>query len=174
MIAIEVKKAIKELDRALGKEDCSMEIYVCGGAALALLGLSNRKTGDVDMIAKFVEPALDRAIKHVAKKYGYPETWMNNRVSPIIDRLPLNWKKTATKAFDGENLTVFSLSRQNLINSKLHACVERRSSDYYDLIILSPTVAELKKGRHYCLKQKSSNPIWTDAFINMLKRELGL
>ncbi|MGK5082429.1 DUF6036 family nucleotidyltransferase [Bdellovibrionota bacterium FG-1] len=174
MKAIEVKKAIKELDRALEQEECSIEIYICGGAALTLLGLGNRKTGDIDMIAKVIDPALDRAIKRVAKKLGYPVGWLNNKVNPIIDRLPSNWKTTVTKVFEGRNLTVYSLGRQNLINSKLHACVERRAFDYQDLLILKPDAVELAAGRRYCLKQKNANPIWIEAFTNMLKKELKL
>ncbi len=183
-MGIEVKKAIQELDRALQQEKCAMEIFICGGAALALLGISSRETGDVDLIAKVLEPALVRAANRVAKKLDYPETWLNNKVNPIIERLPLNWQRTATLVFHGKCLTVYSLSRQNLINSKLHACVERRSSDYLDLIALAPRLSELEKARAYCHKQHSANRtkgesnatyrIWVNGFINLLKKELGL
>ncbi|MBF0106054.1 MAG: hypothetical protein HQM16_12090 [Deltaproteobacteria bacterium] len=183
-MSIHVKKAIQELDRALQVEKCTIEIYICGGAALTLLGLTSRETGDVDMIAKVIEPALERAIKRVAKKLGYVDGWLNNKVHPIIERLPYNWQKTSTKVYEGKSLTVFSLGRQNLINLKLHACVERRTSDYMDLVALAPTLPELKKARQYCLQQKTINKskgeskdtylIWVNGFINMLKKELEL
>ncbi|MBI3535221.1 MAG: hypothetical protein HY072_07025 [Deltaproteobacteria bacterium] len=183
-MGIQVKKAIQELDRALLQEQCSIEIYICGGAALTLLGISTRETGDVDMVAKVVEPALYQASKQVSKKLDYPDGWLNNKVNPIIEQLPANWQKTATKVFEGKSLTVYSLSRQNLINLKLHACVELRAFDYLDLLALAPKLAELKKARRYCLKQKKidsskgeskdSYKIWVNGFINLLKKELEL
>ncbi len=183
-MAIQIKRAIKALDKGLQKENFSINLYICGSAALVLLGISIRKTGDIDLIAKTIEPALDRAIKRVAKKLNYPENWLNNRVSPIIDRLPSNWEKTSLEVYKGKNLTVYTLSRQNLINSKLHACVERRSLDYVDLLSLSPTKSEIEKAKRYCLKQKSSElttkdkkdsyKTWVNGFINILIMDLGL
>ena len=47
---IDVKTAIKELDRVLASQGAEYTLYTCGGAALIFLGYEGRVTGDVDVI----------------------------------------------------------------------------------------------------------------------------
>ena len=90
---------IEELLAAVGEllqqESHSCSIVVVGGASLNLLGLLERTTKDVDVVARvekkggrriFVQPdplpePLEKAIATVARDFGLPTDWMNTRVA---------------------------------------------------------------------------------------------
>ncbi len=156
--------AVGELLEARGA-GCS--VVVVGGAALSLLGLVDRTTRDVDVVAKkeaktFLPPdplpqPLVSAIKTVARDFGLPEDWMNTQIaSQWPQELPkflfyhLEWRKYG-------GLEVGIVGRPTLIALKLHAAVDRdmESVHYQDLIALRPTEAELSEAKRSVLTQDS-------------------
>jgi len=174
---MDISKAIKELDKALLKKKLSYTLYICGGAQLVFLGYNTRRTEDVDLILEVIDPDLQTAAEEVAKKLKLEKNWLNNKVFPIGKRLGKGWKKTAIPLFEGKAIIVMGLNRQNLINAKLHAAVERKGEDYQDLLFLKPSLSEIHLAEKYALKQKKdqeTSAIFVRAWVKELINDLGL
>jgi hypothetical protein len=173
---INVLRAIQELDSALKPTGETYTLYICGGAALIFLGFDGRRTGDVDIIEEKIDEPLQDAAVQVAEKLKISETWLNNKVASLGQRLEKNWKSKCTTLFTGKAITLKSISRQDLINSKLHATVDRHSQDYKDLLWLRPTQKELILARAYTVKQNPAETysVFVDAYISELKKDLKI
>ncbi|HLE01566.1 MAG TPA: DUF6036 family nucleotidyltransferase [Bdellovibrionota bacterium] len=176
MKPVDIPKALSLLDQELAKKKVQAELTICGGAALILMGVVSRGTSDVDVVAKKIPDAVLAAAKVVAKKLKCREDWLNNRVNPIIERLPVNWEDHLVTLFTGKAVTVKSISRQDLICAKLHAAVDRKGLDFSDVIDLKPTAAEIEVARQYCLKQAQTETyeVWVNGYVNLLKKDLGV
>ncbi len=174
--SVDIKKALSLLDKELVMKKFNVELIICGGAALILMGIVSRETVDVDVITKLIPDAVLEAAKVVAKKLKYPEDWLNNKASPILDRLPVNWEDHLITVFTGKAVTIKSISRQDLISAKLHAAVDRKAADYDDILDLNPTVLELDRARDYCLRlaQHETYEIWVNGYVKLLKKDLGI
>lgn len=87
-----LRHALTAVGELLANENESVAIVVTGGATLSLLGIVDRATSDVDVIARAgrgedgaveLEPpepfpdALERAIHTVARDFELDEDWMN-------------------------------------------------------------------------------------------------
>jgi len=175
-MAVDIQKALKLLDEELTKKNFKTELTICGGAALILMGIISRDTVDVDVVATQIPEAVLAAAKVVAKKLKYPEDWLNNKVNPIIERLPKDWQDHLVTLFTGKAVTIKSISRQDLVSAKLHAAVDRRARDYSDLVDLKPTAPEIALATQYCLKQAPNDnyEVWVNGFVRMLKKDLGI
>jgi hypothetical protein len=170
-----IKKALKELNKELKRREKSFDLYTCGGAGLNLLGVSSRDTVDIDVIEEELDLELIDAKNAVAKKLRISEEWLNNKVSPLIKRLPKGWKKTCVEVFSESHLVVFVISRQDFINSKFHACVDRHAEDYEDLLSLHPKPLEIRRAKKYVLREKENietYEIFVNAIIKRLKKDL--
>ena len=158
-IELDTKKVLIALSKALPENE-QRRLYICGGAALNLLGISGRETADIDVL----DPKLDDIIKdagaEVAREFGLSEKWLNNGPASLLRDLEPGWKERAVLAFSDEKLKVFSLSRQELINSKLWAACDRLQ-DIADMVFLAPTEAELEKARQWVLPLDASE-LWPD------------
>lgn len=174
---METKKAIQELDKVLSKKKFKYVLYICGGAQLIFLGYTTRKTQDVDLILDEIDDNLKQAAQIVAKKLDLEEDWLNNKVFPLAKRLGRGWKNKTIPLFNGKALTLMGLNRQDLINSKLHAVIDRRGEDYQDLLFLKPTLKELAKAEKYVLilkKDLKTARIFLMQWIKEIKNDLGL
>lgn len=171
---IDVLEAMKELDSVLHKMGSTYELFTCGGAALIYLGYETRRTGDIDIIEDELDETLKEAVAVVAKKLRIGESWLNNKVSPLGKRMGKNWKSKCTVLFKGKAILLKCISRQDLINSKLHAAVDRRK-DYNDILWLKPSLAELDLAKEYTLKQSEieTYEVWVNGFISEIKKDLG-
>ncbi|OGT99792.1 MAG: hypothetical protein A2085_00435 [Gemmatimonadetes bacterium GWC2_71_10] len=134
-------------------------IVVVGGAAMNLLGLVDRATIDVDVLALGeaagairppdpLPPALRDAIAAVARDTGYASDWINTTVAdqwrfglpPDLAR-DLEWRTY------GGGLTVGIVSRRTLVYFKLYASADQTTPDNVhtkDLLALAPSDAELE------------------------------
>jgi hypothetical protein len=88
-------EALAAVGALLAAEGDQVMIVVVGGASLNLLGLVERTTQDVDVIAPAssatardalippdpLPPALVRAIARVARDFSLPEDWLNTTVA---------------------------------------------------------------------------------------------
>ena len=175
-MSIDLQRALSLLDSELSKKKVNCQITICGGAALILMGVVSRETIDIDIVSKEIPIEILEAAKIVAKKLNYPLGWLNNKVSPIVERLPADWQDHLIVVYTGKAITITSISRQDLINSKLHAAIERRTVDYADLIGLKPIVSELEIASQYALNQASNEnyELWVSGYIRQLKADLGL
>jgi hypothetical protein len=149
----------------------SIGLLVCGGTALAALGLIDRTTKDVDVIAGVEETDkgmrfwkisrfpewLDKAAKKIARDFGLPEDWLNlGPASQMELELPTGIEGRLVKKSYGNYLAVYFISRTDQIFFKLYAAVDRNDYHVQDLIALHPTEKEMEEAARWVLTQDVS------------------
>ena len=108
---------LAELDAELGSHDAGSVPYriaIAGGAAMALR-LSDRLTGDVDVVSEGMHPDVRRAAATVASRHDLRPDWINDAaklktVSVDADLEPV---------YAGDNLVVESVGARYLLAMKL-------------------------------------------------------
>jgi hypothetical protein len=157
----DIDEALRAVGELLEAAETRVSIVVIGGAALQLLGIIDRATRDVDIVAltdvpgrlsKLEKPpkplplALASAISQVARDFGLPENWMNGGPANQWDiGLPPGFAdRVHWRTYRG--LDVGIADRLDLIFLKLEAAADQPSSDsrhFRDLIALDCTDQEL-------------------------------
>jgi hypothetical protein len=144
--------ALSEQVAALGQR---FELVVVGGSALLALGLIERPTRDVDLIAlrtgddlgtaKPLPPALEVARDRVARDFSLPAEWLNPGPTDLLEfGLPEGFSDRLVRRDYGDDLTVYFASRYDQIHFKLYALVDQGPGKHEaDLRALSPTEDEL-------------------------------
>lgn len=161
-----------------------------GGATMNLLGIIQRSTNDVDVIARaFRDPdgavhlsraepfpdALRAAIGTVARDFGLSPDWMNADVgAQWVHGLPpwiledLTWRSYGA-------LRVGLVGRRTLVALKLFAAVNSGpwSVHAQDLIALAPTAAEWNESRRWVATQDAYEafPALVDEMIEHVRRQ---
>lgn len=176
------KERIEAIFKALGEQlkelnVSPVELVVCGGTALNILGLVTRTTRDVDIVAfversKTGEPVLKResplldslieAARKVQKDFNLPEDWLNDKT---ISVLTFGWPKglmerAATHRYQ-DNLTVHFLGRYDQIHFKLFAAFDsegRRAVHLADLLALNPTKDEIDEAARWVMTRPEAEP----------------
>jgi hypothetical protein len=179
-----IESALAALSEQLGETVANLEIVVCGGAALNILGYVNRTTIDVDIMA-FVNQdrslqknckiynQLYRAAKRVQKDFNLPDNWLNTGPSDIIDLGVPEGLMERVKTFRyGKNLIVHFLDRYDQIHFKLYAATDnsRASVHYRDLLVLEPTEEEILKAAKWAMTHDVSEEfklLLKDLLVNM-------
>lgn len=137
----------------------TLALSLCGGAALIVLGLSQRATKDVDIVALaddartlFAPGPLPEHLLQAAKEVALTMTlatdWLNN--GPSRDEgglfqmgLPEGFAARLHARTYGTHLTVYFIDRIDQIHFKLYAAVDRGGYYTSDLEMLAPTDGEL-------------------------------
>lgn len=148
-------------------------LVVCGGSALAALGLVHRTTRDVDVLGlartapggivverleRLPEPIASAALK-VARDFNLPADWLNLGPAPQVGMsLPDGFGSRVERRRYGTRLTVYYASRYDQIHFKLYAAVDQDSYHAQDLALLKPTRAELLAAARWTLTQDVSGP----------------
>ena len=166
-------KDIETILSALGEhltvlEAEPLELLVCGGSALNVLGLVQRATKDVDILAyvkrnkagdiSFIkaEPLsaeLLAAAAKVARDFNLPEDWLNAGPTSAVDfGLPDGlMDRVRTREF-GSKLTIHFLGRYDQIHFKLYASVDQGAGRHFDdLLALKPTTDELEQAARWSM-----------------------
>lgn len=150
-----LEEALETLGAVLQARRAPFEVLAVGGSGLLLLGLIDRPTGDLDVIAllrsgtfhkvEALPEALDTAARQVGAALGLADRWLNTGPSSLMDLgLPSGWEgRLTTRRFGA--LCVHLASRRDQICLKLYAAVDRGPDDkhYRDLQSLDPTREEL-------------------------------
>jgi uncharacterized nucleotidyltransferase DUF6036 len=180
LAATDLEKALAALGELLADRGHHYEVVAIGGGALAILGLVERSTRDLDVIA-LVErgtlasavdlPApLAEAIADVARAYDLSAEWLNSAPAHQLERgLPVGFfERCMRRAFGG--LVVWFASRIDLVHLKLYAAVEDRlgGKHFHDLRQLAPTAEELKRAAAWVRTQNGS-----ETFARSLRECLG-
>ncbi len=158
----EIEETLRRLGELLEHGGRNAAIVVVGGAALNLLGVVQRNTVDIDVIAvgggvgptgtpMIVEPKglpLDLAeeVARVTRDFNLPPGWINTAVASqwrtglppgFADRI--HWRQYG-------GLSVGLAGRWDLIAFKLHATADQdmRSRHLTDLLALQPSREELE------------------------------
>jgi hypothetical protein len=152
----------------LTSERAECRIVVVGGAALALSGLHDRATEDIDVLALVTDgvladpvplpPHLVRAVQRVARDFGVAEDWLNAAVGaqfgcglPPDTERDLDWQR-----FGGLHVGV--AGRRTLIALKLYAAADQgpRSKHVADLVQLAPTSSDWSAVRSWVVAQDAA------------------
>jgi len=184
------QKDVELVLSALGEQletllDKPVELLVCGGSALNILGLVQRTTEDVDILAYVrrdekgkvsiiradpLTPELTEAAKKVARDFNLPERWLNPGPASAVDLgLPDGiMERVITRRF-GQNLTIHFLGRYDQIHFKLYAAVDQGAGKHLDdLLALKPTSDEIEQAARWSMTHDIS-----EGFKQSLKGLLG-
>lgn len=176
-----LERALSAVGELMTAEKTEVALVVVGGASLNLLGLIDRTTQDVDVIALATDPigvvpallaqpdplpdALQRAILRVARDFGLAPDWINTAIARQWSQglppwLPhdISWRRYG-------GLHVGLVGRRTLIALKLFAAVDQsvRSVHAQDLLALKPSDAELDEAAAWVSLQDAS-----DAFPRLI------
>jgi Nucleotidyltransferase of unknown function (DUF6036) len=124
-----VRKLLAELGRRLRRRGAHVDIYIVGGAAVALLLDERRVTADVDAI--FSNPEL---VQHeaaaVARKYGLPDNWLSNRAAMFLP----GGNDLGAVCLDVEGLTVSVASPEHVLAMKMASFRPGKDQDDLELL----------------------------------------
>lgn len=158
----DIERALEAVGQLLASDGERLSIVIIGGAALRLLGVVDRVTRDVDIVAVTQEPgelsnlarppkplpeALRRAIQSVVTLFGLPEGWLNAGPAGQWDLgLPegfasrLHWRHYSA-------LDVGIADPVDLVFFKLEAAADQPDASnrhFNDLVALNPSPDDLQ------------------------------
>ena len=167
------QKDVETILAALGEQlenflDNPIELLVCGGSALNLLGLVQRTTEDIDILAYVrrdeegkvsivkAEPLtseLNEAAKIVARDFNLPERWLNPGPASAVDfGLPEGLMERVITRQYGQKLIVHFLGRYDQIHFKVYAAVDQGAGKHLDdLLALEPTSEEIENAARWSM-----------------------
>ena len=125
----ELLNALQELDKELGLLNVRGEVFIVGGAAMAIAYDTRRATSDIDAV--FVPSSEVRmAASRVAEKLNLEPDWLNDGAKAFLP----GEDKDRIGVYEGQNLSVAAASPQYLLAMKLMAArVERDQDDIREL-----------------------------------------
>lgn len=181
-----IRRALSAVGELLEADGEPVAIVVTGGATLNLLGILERTTTDVDVIARAdrddegsfrlreaepFPPALSRAIRTVARDLGLDEEWMNAAVGEQWSLGFPPWMDAEIRWTRYGGLDVGLVGRRTLVALKLFAAVDqgRESVHFQDLLLLEPTDEELAESRDWVVT-RAPNPIWPELVDTVVER----
>ena len=167
------QKDVETILSALGEQieqitKDSFELLFCGGSALNILGLIQRATRDVDVLAYVkrdedgkiaiikadpLSPELSTAATKVARDFNLPDKWFNAGPASAVDLgLPDGiMDRVVTRKF-GQKLTIHFLGRFDQIHFKLYAAVDQGAGKHLDdLLTLKPAPSEIEQAARWSM-----------------------
>lgn len=161
--------ALHVLGQLLTDRGLRYEIVAIGGGSLLLLGLLDRTTKDLDLVALMKEEQLvsadplprplTQAIEEVGKVLHLGKDWLNAGPTSLLKAgLPPGFtKRLHARKYKG--LTVYLADRFDQICFKLYASVDQgsQSKHFFDLRSLKPSLQELNQAKDWCLTQDASS-----------------
>ena len=151
-----------------------------GGAGLLALGVVDRSTRDVDVVARIEDgsllkgaplpPSLIDARDEVARDFLVAADWLNAGPADLLDfGLPAGFMDRVETEVFSEALTVHFASRLDQIHFKLYALVDQGLGKHdQDLRALEPTREELVQAARWT---RTHDP--SPGFLGMLQRALS-
>jgi predicted nucleotidyltransferase len=124
-----IEEAFSRLGERLAKRGVVADLYVFGGAAMALAYDSRRATRDVDALFKPHGIVLEEALA-VAAELGLPRWWLNEQASSYVAP---GGDPAASRVFDHPGLRVFAASPEHLLAMKAFAARPRDAEDIRQL-----------------------------------------
>jgi hypothetical protein len=172
-----VQAVLIQFDHYLSQKRANFEAVVIGGAALSIMGVITRDTADVDCLDPKIPDEILRHAAEFSKRFPalrLTEQWINNGPDTLARDLPLGWRDDLVPIFSGSALRLLTLSRLNLLRTKLFALCDR-DQDLQDCISLRPTAEEIDLCLGWVL-DRDANSEWPENvhrhFI-LLKKRLG-
>ncbi len=151
-----LEQALRALGELLEDRGLTYRLAAVGGGAMLLLGLANRPTNDLDLVAQIdadgmvsadpLPAELQDAITDVARALALPADWLNPGPASLLDLgLPEGFEGRAHVRRYG-TLEVLLADRFDQIHFKLYASVDQGpgSKHFADLRALHPSGDELR------------------------------
>lgn len=125
-----IQEAFRRLGERLAHRGVVADIYVIGGAAMALAYDSRRSTRDIDAVFKPHGVVLEEA-RAVAAELGLPPWWLNEQASVYVAP---GGDAGAPHVFDHPGLRVSAASPEHLLAMKVLAARRRDAEDISYLV----------------------------------------
>lgn len=140
-----------------------LDAVIVGGSALALLGVVDRQTRDVDVLTPILSAELmDASIafaRHVRENGQIlADDWMNNGPSEVASLLPSGWEQRTRYIYQDQMISLQTLGYEDLLKTKLFALCDR-GTDLADCIALQPTVNQVRDAEEW-LAAQDAHPAW--------------
>lgn len=173
------RQTLEAFDVWLESRSLWLEAVVVGGSALALLGVLERQTRDVDIL----HPELSAEVALAAREFAahlrmqgvaLADDWLNNGPMQLAMLLPDGWQLRVRSGFEGVALRLTVLGRADLLKTKLFALCDR-GTDLMDCLALAPNPDELDEAEPW-LATQDANPSWPQhvrSTLAHLGRRLG-
>jgi len=142
----EISRYLKHLSQAYHDlHGPGLEVAICGGAALNLLGLIQRVTQDVDLVSpKDLPSTFIQAIQITADHFQLKPDWVNQGPIDLLEMgLPEGFFERCQHLKFHPSLDFLIASRFDQIHFKLYASIDRGGYHVQDLKALKPNNAEL-------------------------------
>jgi hypothetical protein len=125
-----IEDAFRRLGDRLARRGVVADLYVFGGAAMALAYDARRSTRDIDAVFQPHGVVLDEA-RVVADELGLPQWWLNEQASAYVAP---GGDSNAPRVFDHPGLRVSAASPEHLLAMKVLAARRRDADDIRFLI----------------------------------------
>lgn len=180
---------LTELLSALGEHlsaagAAPVELVVCGGTAMNVLGFVRRPTRDVDVVAlwspagegagafQWATPLPESVVQagaKVAADYELDADWINDGPASLLQfGLPEGCERRLVRHVFGDALTVHFLAREDMICLKLYAWADVGAVRHgQDLRALAPTMEEWRRAAAWVLVHNEP-----EGFLPLLTRAL--
>jgi predicted nucleotidyltransferase len=125
-----IQDAFRRLGDRLHRRGVVADIYIVGGAAMALAYDARRSTQDIDAIFQPHGIVLEES-QVVARELGLPPWWLNEQASAYVAR---GGDPAAPRVFDHPGLRVSAASPEHLLAMKVLAARRRDADDVKVLV----------------------------------------
>lgn len=171
------------LSRSVGRP---IQLVVCGGSALEALGLVDRVTKDIDVLAVADEiggelrlasadplpESVSEAAKIVARDLELPVDWINSAPTELLrDGLPEGLVGRLHSRRYRASLVVHFIDRFDQICLKTYAAINGGAAYHLaDLETLGPSPEEMLDAAYWCLTQDASEvfPLLVRSFLEKI------
>lgn len=128
----------RKLDAAMSETGAKVNMYVVGGAAIALSLENERVTSDIDAV--YDDTVVDAYVKRIALEEELPSDWLNHSVQAVLSYFN---KDTDPKTiFTGSSISIQSASPEFVLAMKL---ASRREKDIDDIVLLTHELGIISK-----------------------------
>jgi hypothetical protein len=152
------RRAIEDAFRRLGdrlvRRGVIADIYIFGGAAMALAYDARRATRDIDAVFKPHGIVLQEA-RSVADELGLPAWWLNEQASAYVAP---GGDPSAPRVFDHPGLRVAAASPEHLLAMKVLAA-RRRDGDDIRFLIQHLNLASVDQVLAVCAEVFPDEPV---------------
>jgi len=125
-----IAEAFRRLGDRLARRGLVADVYVFGGAAMALAYDARRATRDIDAVFEPHGVVLEEA-RAVADELGLPRWWLNEQASSYV---AVGGDPAAPRVFDHPGLRVSAASPEHLLAMKVLAARRRDAEDIRFLV----------------------------------------
>src|SRR5262249_35077265 len=125
-----IEEAFRRLGDRLARRGVTADVYVIGGAAMALAYDARRATRDIDAVFKPHGIVLEEA-RSVARELGLPQWWLNEQASAYVAP---GGDPSAAVVYEHAGLRVAAASPRHLLAMKVLAARRRDADDIRILV----------------------------------------